>query len=172
MNTRISISFPIMITYANTFSATLKGILGTSYLLFKPMNTDEVVLYQANTDTVTLGDTSGIAPRNALQNTNIYHNVIYGNLVNNCLQLKVNGILVTTENSVCINDHLILPVPATTNPDTLYQSYLTFPNLQGTLICNYTYGNEAFTIHSIYFNMTRNGYFTIKFDNNTLTSGA
>ena len=159
----VSVTFPLTIKEASYTKSLRDSILGSSYIIFKPYGSDQTVLFKSKTAIVDVDGAAQSKATDYLENNNYFSNIIKGQLTDNCLKIHINGILTTSQNGVSINDYVILNIPETSDNETMYQSYLTFPNLQGTFICNYTYYEKSFTIQTMYFNITRNGYFNLNF---------
>tara|TARA_B110000046_G_C12777196_1_gene307399 strand:+ start:51 stop:557 length:507 start_codon:yes stop_codon:yes gene_type:complete len=159
----VSVTFPLTITEASYTNVLTGSILGSSYMIFKPYCSEQTVLFKSKTAIVDVDGAAQARATDYLENNNYFSNIIKGRLTNNYIKIHINGILATSQNTVCVNDYLVLHIPETSDSEIMYQSYLTFPNLQGTFICNYTYYDNSFTIQTMYFYITRNGYFNINF---------
>lgn len=161
MNKYIDIIFPSTLTRGSPFSNKLSSILGPSYMIFKSVEDKVIISYVSSTSVFTYLDKAALTTSDNILNVGLINN-IKTKVINNRVKLYMKGLLISDDNSACINTRLILDIPNSNDPNITYQQRLSIRKLQGTLICNYTFNNNVLLIVAIYFTLVRNPYFDLE----------
>lgn len=165
MSCQVSVTLPVNLSFSSIADTVVDGIIGTSFLVVKFPNAKDTIVYKGIgtvSNNLNLGFQS-ISTTRFLSHKRTVNSLI-GPIIGNCVKLYLNGVLSTIENAVCLDDYITLKIPDSSDSEIVYQSYVTLKRFQGTLIFEYSYGNNNFTVQNIYFNLTVNNFYTLNFE--------
>lgn len=161
MSDCIIITFPRAISNIN-ISSNRASILGSSYLTFNTEEDPIVMLYKTIGVVLnfkTIGSVKVL--KSQMINDQPIH-TIRTKIVDNCIKIKISGLILTTDNAACIDKLITLNIPNTNDPDITQQYRFEFEDSQGVYLINYLYDTNVFTIVSMYFTFTKNPYIDIR----------
>lgn len=161
MSDCIIITFPRELTNTN-ISTNRASIIGSSYMTFSTEEDTVVMLYKAIGVQLNFSSVGTVNTLKSQMTNDMPIHTIRTKLINNSIKIYMSGLILTTDNSVCLDKLITLEIPNTSDPDITQQYRFPFDDAQGCFIINYVYDTNIFTIVAMYFTFTKNPYIDIR----------